>query len=195
MIRVIFTAIDVALYGAIKERFSESPSWSIRYADVFHPMNVRDADILVSPANEIGRMDGGVDQVYINRFGWQLEHRLMRDIRELHRGKVRVGEAYLITTYDPDVPLMICAPTMAWPPGDVSHTRNAYHACLAAFHCAATAGVKALGRFPTVLMPGMCTHTGKMAPEVFAAQAYEAWTDFTFAFCNQLGSIPPKKVV
>lgn len=152
------------------------PEWDCKVGDIF---DVPDCvDIIVSPANCTGRMDGGIDQAYIWRFGWQLEARLMRDIHTLYSGRLPVGKAHLITTYDAAIPLMVCAPTMAWPPGDVSKTNNAHLAMLAALRCAFTEGFKALGREATVLVPGLATGTGRMPATTAAAQMAEAWKEF-----------------
>jgi O-acetyl-ADP-ribose deacetylase (regulator of RNase III) len=153
------------------------PEWDVRRDDIWTGVP---ADIVVSPANVTGRMDGGIDQAYISRFGWQLEARLMRDIRALHGGCLPIGEARLITTYDvrtDAIPLMICAPTMAWPPTDVSSTENAYLAFRAALACAITEGVKALEREPVLVVPGLATATGRMPGTVCAAQMRRAWDE------------------
>lgn len=152
------------------------PEWDVACRDIFDP-SIK-ADIIVSPANVTGRMDGGIDQIYINRFGWQLEKRLMRDIQNVYGGRLPIGKAHLITTYDKDIPLMICAPTMEWPPHDVSRTENAYLAFKAVIKCAKTEGVKALERCPTILFPGLGTATGRMPGGVFAHQIRKAWEEY-----------------
>src|SRR5438045_7620444 len=45
-------------------------------------------DAIVSPANSYGFMDGGLDALYIQRLGWQLEERLRRQIMERHQGEL-----------------------------------------------------------------------------------------------------------
>lgn len=174
--KVIFRDLNSSgIVPAVRELF---PDWDVACGDIFS--SGQRADIVVSPANITGRMDGGIDQVYINRFGWQLEARLMRDILNVHHGKLPIGEARLITTYDERVdaiPLMICAPTMAWPPHDVSRTQNAYLAFRATLVCALTEGVKALGREPVLLVPGLGTATGRMLGPVCAAQMRRAWDE------------------
>lgn len=170
--KVIFRDLNGRLCDEIARLF---PEWDVACDDIFS--SCAGADILVSPANVTGRMDGGIDQVYINRFGWQLEARLMRDIRAIHNGHLPVGSARLITTYDESLPLMICAPTMAWPPGDVSGTQNAHLAFAAVIRCALSEGVKALDRVPVLLVPGLCTATGRMSAKDCAIQMRAAWDD------------------
>lgn len=175
--KVVFR--DLNSSGVVDAVKALLPEWDAAVGDIFS--SGQPVDILVSPANVTGRMDGGIDQVYINRFGWQLEHRLMRDIRAVHGGCLRIGEARLITTYDDTVnpiPLMICAPTMTWPPADISKTNHAYLAMRAILQCAAAEGVKALGREPTLLLPGLGTATGRMTGRTCAEQMRRAWDEF-----------------
>ena len=174
--KVIFRDLNSSgVVDAVRELL---PEWDAAVADIF---TGAPADIIVSPANVTGRMDGGIDQHYVWRFGWQLEARLMRDIQKLHGGRLPIGAAHLITTYDERIdaiPLMIAAPTMTWPPGDVSRTEHAYLAMRAVLQCAATEGVKALGREPSILMSGLATATGRMPGRVCAEQMRRAWDEF-----------------
>ena len=112
--KVVFR--DLNSSGVVDAVKALLPEWDAAVGDIF--ASGQPVDIIVSPANVTGRMDGGIDQIYINRFGWQLEHRLMRDIKAIHGGCLRIGAAHLITTYDERVdaiPLMISAPTMTVP--------------------------------------------------------------------------------
>ncbi len=171
--KFIFRDNNPEVVNPVRKMF---PEWDVACRDIFDP-EVK-ADIIVSPANVTGRMDGGIDQTYINRFGWQLEARLMRDILKIHNGRLPIGEARLITTYDQEIPLMICAPTMEWPPHDVSRTQNAYLAFKAVIQCARTEGIKALGKTPTILFPGLGTATGRMPGNIFASQIKKAWEEY-----------------
>lgn len=166
------------------------PEWDVRCDDIWTGIP---ADIIVSPANCTGRMDGGIDQVYIWRFGWQLEARLMRDIVQLYGGRLPIGQAHLITTYDPRadaIPLMISAPTMDWPPGPVPHTDNAYLAFKGALQCALSEGLKALGRMPVLLVPGLATAVGHMPGDVCAAQMRRAWDE---VLASAVAAFPPER--
>jgi hypothetical protein len=51
------------------------------------------ADAIVSPANSFGYMDGGIDLVYVQRFGWELQDRLQSHLKEQHDGELPVGQA------------------------------------------------------------------------------------------------------
>lgn len=171
-IRVKFRDTNPEVVRPVREAF---PEWDVKCSDIFYGNSA--ADIIVSPANCTGRMDGGIDQIYINRFGWQLEKRLMRDILNVHGGRLPIGEARLITTYDQGIPLMICAPTMEWPPGNVSHTDNAYLAFKATLECAKQAAEQVFGGGVTLLVPGLATATGCMPGYRCAEQMRRAWDE------------------
>lgn len=171
-VTVIFRDRNPAVAAAVA---SAAPQWNVAQGDIF---SVVPADFIVSPANCIGRMDGGIDLAYVHRFGWQIEARLMRDIKMLHGGKLAIGKAHAITTYDPVIPMMISAPTMDWPPGDVSASDNAYLAFKAALLCAIEVGQQVSpGDTPTIITPGLCTLTGRMPPQRCAEQMVRAWKE------------------
>lgn len=44
-------------------------------------------DAMVSPANSFGFMDGGLDYALSERFGWDLEKKLQKQIKELPEGE------------------------------------------------------------------------------------------------------------
>jgi O-acetyl-ADP-ribose deacetylase (regulator of RNase III) len=54
------------------------------------------ADAIVSPANSFGYMDGGIDAVYLERFGAGLQARLQAVLREEHHGELPVGHAVVV---------------------------------------------------------------------------------------------------
>jgi O-acetyl-ADP-ribose deacetylase (regulator of RNase III) len=54
---------------ALEQAFANAPEVLAPHGDIFEHM----ADVTVSPANSFGYMDGGIDLVYSNYFGWELE--------------------------------------------------------------------------------------------------------------------------
>lgn len=80
-------------------------------------------------------------QVYINHFGWQMQHRLQAFLKQNHDGELPVGLAVIIETLSPDdnekkfknpefnegklIKYLISTPTMRIPM-NVSDTVNAY---------------------------------------------------------------------
>lgn len=135
----------------------------------------REGAAFVSPANSLGFMDGGIDAVLRDRFPG-CEDRLKKRIRELGiltelgRPYLPVGSAH----WQPVGPntVLISAPTM-FMPHDVSGTRNAYWAMMAALCAAADARVRRL------VVPSLCCGWGRMSVTVAAAQMREALDDWT----------------
>lgn len=152
------------------------------------------ADAIVSPANSFGFMDGGIDMAYSMHFGWQMQKRLQKVIREEHNGELLVGNAIIIPAYDEQhipkedmsdynegqlIKYLISAPTMRVPL-DVSTTVNAYLAFRAIILAVHNHNKKAAGtdKIRSVLCPGLGTAVGLM-PKVRCAnqmlQAFETY--------------------
>ncbi len=127
---------------------------------------------LVSPANSFGFMDGGIDLVYTQRFGWQLEERLRAKLAAEFGGELPVGCATLVCTEDLEIPWLVCAPTMRVPM-DVSKTANAY----LSFRAGLRAVLAHAPQITTVYCPGMGTAIGRMPVERSAFQMFEAYRD------------------
>jgi hypothetical protein len=81
--------IDHDVVRAWEKYFKGVANVRISHGDIFE----KPADAIVSPANSFGYMDGGIDLVYLRRFGWELQTRLQahlragdnsRDIRHSH---------------------------------------------------------------------------------------------------------------
>lgn len=73
------------------------------------------ADMIVSPANSFGFMDGGIDYWYSVFFGWHLQDQVQASIRTHHQGELLVGQAFSVATNHKQFPWLICAPTMRLP--------------------------------------------------------------------------------
>lgn len=161
---------DAALVAAWRRAFAGCPAVEVGHGDIFEAT----ADALVSPANSFGYMDGGIDAVYLARFGTGLQWRLQEHLREHHGGELAVGEAVVVATIAPDLPWLICAPTMRVP-GPVPHTLNAYLAFRAALRAALAHTRSGAGRIASVLSPGLASAIGAMPPDRVARQMRFAW--------------------
>lgn len=130
---------------------------------------------VVSPANSLGFMDGGVDYPLSRVMFPGVESALKAEIARrgeldlLGRPHLPIGEALAVPTGTPGV-VLVSAPTM-WLPQDVRGTHNAYHATYAALRAASAAGCE------RVIFPGMCTGCGRMAPEESMGQVAQACRD------------------
>lgn len=131
------------------------------------------ADAIVSPANSFGFMDGGIDLVYSEFFGWDLQARLQTHLQVEHDGELPVGQATLVPTHHADIPWLVCAPTMRIP-SDVSETTHAYLAFRATLRAIRAFNAAGLGPIRTVLCPGLGTAVGRMPHERCARQMRHA---------------------
>lgn len=129
------------------------------------------ADVIVSPSNSYGFMDGGIDAVYSDYFGPELQQRLQRYIRDFNYGELPVGQAIMVPTNNGKYPRLIAAPTMRVPMS-VKGTLNAYLAFRAALRLVVYPTSNVMG---SILCPGLCTSVGEMPPEVCAGQMYFAY--------------------
>lgn len=149
---------------------------------------VRDfrVDCIVSPANSLGFMDGGIDMVYMQLFpGIQkiVQDRIKTfDITTaLGRPVIPIGSAMLVNTGSDLVKLLACVPTM-FLPEDITPTRNVYWAtrgllklCRASFFPSAPTGEESYR--VVVAVPCMGTGVGKLTGEASAQQVKEALQD------------------
>ncbi|KAL5010038.1 hypothetical protein ScPMuIL_012343 [Solemya velum] len=160
------------------------------------------ADAIVSPANSFGFMDGGIDMAYSLHFGWQMQERLQKAIREDKNGELLVGDAIIIPTFEngryddskdwsqynegQEIKYLISAPTMRVP-AEVCHTVNAYLAFRAVILT-----VQRHNRQPgaepirTVLCPGLGTAVGKMPHKRSANQMPKRLNPMNKAFILRL---------
>lgn len=165
--------IDAALVEAWRRHFNNCPHVEVSHGDIFGVT----ADAIVSPANSFGYMDGGIDAVYLARFGAGLQWRLQQHLQERHGGELAVGEATIVATHAADIPWLISAPTMRIP-GPVPNTLNAYLALRAALRAAI-----AHGQITSVVCPGLASAIGAMPADRVARQ-------MRFAYDVTLGGRP-----
>lgn len=57
-------------------------------------------DVVVSPANSFGFMDGGVDLLFSRYFGWGVQAELQQKLQKRPLGELLVGEALAVETND-----------------------------------------------------------------------------------------------
>jgi len=138
-------------------------------------------EAVVSPANSFGFMNGGIDHLYSQTFGWNVQERLQEQIRKHHAGELLVGMAEVVATGSDTVPWLIAAPTMRMPM-TVRDTINPYLAARAVFLCVTRgifrdgplAGQPIRESILRVAMPGLGTGIGRVDPDVCARQVRAA---------------------
>lgn len=126
---------------------------------------------IVSPANSYGFMDGGIDWLYTNRFGWGVQERIQKKIKEEYNGELLVGQAILVPTFDAEIPYVISAPTMRVPTPLSKKTVNPYLAARASLICAKKNNID------SIAFPGLGTGVGEVSPEMCALQVRQAIDD------------------
>jgi O-acetyl-ADP-ribose deacetylase (regulator of RNase III) len=161
---------NVAVVEAWRIEFAQAPDVEVSHGDIFD----LSADALVSPANSFGFMDGGIDLVYSQHFGWGLQERLRERLRSEFDGELPVGQAVIVETLDQKIPFLISAPTMRIPM-DVSDTVNAYLAFRAVIRAVRSHNASKERPIESVLCPGLGTAVGRMPPQACARQMHYAY--------------------
>jgi O-acetyl-ADP-ribose deacetylase (regulator of RNase III) len=141
-------------------------------------------DAVVSPANSFGFMDGGVDMLYSQHFGWKVQERLQNLIVSKHHGELLIGAAEIVETDNAQIPYLIAAPTMRIPM-ILKDSINPYLAARAVLllikHGTFASGHlkgERVGSFvDSVAFPGLGTGVGRVGPNTCARQVRAAIED------------------
>lgn len=165
--------INPRLVEAWREQLGHLAEFTISRGDIF----AVSASAIVSPANSFGFMDGGIDRIYSEHFGWSLPARLQDHLWERWGGELPIGNAVIIPTGHATIRWLISAPTMRVS-GDVSDTVNAYLAFRAVLRAVAAFNAEQ-PRIDSVLCPGLGTAVGRMPPTRCAYQMHAAWLQHT----------------
>jgi len=141
-------------------------------------------DAVVSPANSFGFMDGGIDALYLDYFGPDIQMRVRRLIYERHHGELVVGAADIVETSDERIPYLIVAPTMRVPMA-LHESVNPYLAARAAlllvlyglFPAGERQGQRVADHVTTIAFPGLGTGVGRIGANTCARQVRAAIDD------------------
>jgi O-acetyl-ADP-ribose deacetylase (regulator of RNase III) len=161
-----FSLHFVDLHPGFAEAVSRELPWARATTGDIRTLGTAASVAYVSPANGLGFMDGGVDFAYSRDMFPGVEAAVKAEIRRHALGHARVtrlgrpyqpvGSALAVPAAGPARPpgaWLISAPTM-FLPHDVSGTRNAYHAFMAALMLARKLGVDEL------VCPALCYMAG-----------------------------------
>lgn len=153
-------------------------AWLDAFKDV-HDVNVAQgsifsfpADAIVSPANSYGFMDGGLDYLITQALGEGVQEKVQMAIATEHNGELLVGQALTVLTHNAKWPYLISAPTMRVPTLLPSDTINPYLAAKAIFQ-----QLRDDARINSIVVPGLGTGVGNVAPFVCAHQMRQAYDD------------------
>jgi O-acetyl-ADP-ribose deacetylase (regulator of RNase III) len=178
--QIILAAVEPPLAAAWHRFCGDIDQVSIHHGSILDLT----CDAVVSPANSFGFMDGGIDLLYSQFFGWQVQDRLQQRIRDHHHGELLVGAAEIVPTSYPRIPWLIAAPTMRVPM-ILRDTVHPYLACravlLLVLHGVFTSGPHQGDpirmHVKTVAIPGLGTGVGRVGPNTCARQVRAAIDD------------------
>ncbi|WP_246788130.1 macro domain-containing protein [Bradyrhizobium sp. CCBAU 53421] len=172
MLAVHLRDINAGVVRAWELAFADMPEVRVSRGNIFE----QKADAIVSPANSFGFMDGGIDLLYSKFFGWTLQTDLQAAIAKHHHGELPVGQAAIVATGHDFISFLVSAPTMRIP-SDISATVNVYLAFRAALIAVLAHNIRSKAPIRTLLVPGLGTGIGAVAPDAAARQmrlAYDA---------------------
>ena len=176
----ILVAIDNGLFRAWETFFQDIGEITVARENILDV----GCDAVVSPANSFGFMDGGIDGLYLDHFGAQIQLDVRRLIFDHHDGELLVGEAGIVETGDPTIPFLIAAPTMRVPM-KLEDSVNPYLAARAIFRLLKSGtfltgdhqGEPISSHVQRVAFPGLGTGVGGIGPMTCARQVRAAYDD------------------
>jgi O-acetyl-ADP-ribose deacetylase (regulator of RNase III) len=180
-LKIILTSRETDLTAAWRKHCGELEMVAIHEGSILDVA----CDAVVSPANSFGFMDGGIDALYSERFGWHVQDRLRHEILNRHHGELVIGSAEIVETDHLRMRYLIAAPTMRVPMALGSETVNPYLATRAVlllvkngtFPRGEHAGKRISERVESIAFPGMGTGVGRVPFDVCARQVRAAIDD------------------
>lgn len=168
--------INTNLVKAWNKVFEDVENVSVKEASIFDCPS----DVMVSPANSFGYMNGGIDFSISKNLGWHIEKRVQYKIREEYYGELLVGQALIVETDHQDFPYLISAPTMRTPM-TILRSPNVYLAMKAILtllkYGKLDDGRSVSDVVKSVAIPGLGTGVGQVPPLMCARQMRIAWED------------------
>lgn len=204
MIRLIFFDLQSESIEDYKDTLAapDNSPYDIMFCadDVKNILEENYIDIIVSPANSHGFMDGGIDDVYRELFPG-IQSRVQKCI-ETYQIKtplgafvLPIGSAMLVPTLENNTKLLACVPTMMLPEKIIG-TYNVYWAMRGLFKVLDKIMAHPLHpNIMNVAIPCMGTGVGQLPPEVSARQIQAAMDDHVrknISICDPKIPEPPK---
>lgn len=179
--QIHFVDINEDVVAVFADKFKDMPNVSVIYGNVMKHKEITDFDAIVSPANSLGFMRGGIDGFYSQLFP-EVEERVQKLINKKGYGTERkylpIGAALITRTGSDEIPFIVSAPTMRYPGSYIGKTDNAFLAFGAALRV-----IKAFNerydnnKINHVFCPAFGTGVGGISPEDAAEQMFRAYTE------------------
>lgn len=177
--KLVIVTSNTIFLDRCKEYFGSNPNVTLENGWIQDIK--REGAAFVSPANSLGFMDGGIDEVLSRHMFPGCEKEVKRMIAGLGhktllgRPYLRVGSALWISV-GPSTAL-ISAPTM-FLPHPIKGTQNVYWAMQASLLAMKKIIKESKGDIDTMVITSMGCGTGCMDPEEAALQTFAAWREF-----------------
>ncbi len=166
--RLHLVDLDERVASALKAAFASFPEVAVTHGDILRLAR----NVVISPANGQGFMDGGVDRAYAAFFGDAVARRVRDAVLRQPEGFLPVGAALALATGHPSIKYLVVAPTMATP--EHVPAENAYRALRAALRLAASDSALDGDWF----CPGLTTLVGGVEASRAAAEMAAAYGDW-----------------
>lgn len=175
--RIIFFDTNEKIIQELKKKLWHLKDLYFACMDVKTLLTNHRIDVLVSPANSFGNMEGGIDAVYSKIFP-NIQDCVQCAIKKYQIDSglgyhLPIGSALPVQTTKPAVcPILLCVPTMNTPQ-NIRGTDNVCRAFVGILKWL----VHAMKVMPdiTIACPGMGTGIGKIKPEEHAKQIAQAF--------------------
>lgn len=164
----------------INEKLTQA--WENVFKDIENVNIIKDSifnqpsDVIVSPANSFGYMNGGIDFSISKNLGWHIEKLVQQKIRDDYYGELLVGQSLIVETSHNDFPFLISAPTMR-----TLRSPNVYLAMKAILtlwkYGKLDNGELVKNKVNSLAIPGLGTGVGQVPPIVCERQMRIAWED------------------
>ncbi len=139
-----------------------------------------ETDILVSPGNSFGYMDGGIDQLITNYFkaeGIDIQSKVQSHIKKYYDGEILVGQCAAIYTGSKTIPLLVVAPTMRIPLL-IRDAVDVYLATRSIFNLLKRMEGTHNYKNQRISICGLGTGTGGLNPHICAEKMYQAYNNY-----------------
>ncbi len=165
--KLVLVDRDPVLVDCWKREFAHFSEVAVIRGDILSLAQIA----IVSPANGYGIMDGGIDLLYLQYFGMEVQERVLDAISRRAEGYLPVGASVVVKTGHPKIQYLVVSPTMLVP--EPVPPANSFFAMSATLRAASSHAA-----ITHLYCPGLATGTGQVPADIAAtemANAYSKW--------------------